>query len=120
MAAWILGSSRRNDIRGTHVIHWLSVPPCVVLICLWNLGVKSVSMLQNSCGPLLNLHNSELISKSQTKTIHMPMRYSGQLLTILALAFTFCNNHFHSIYVCNTQSKDCIHLVVLSGSRTVE
>lgn len=96
MVAWILKGSRKNDFMGMHIVHWLSIPPYVVIAVLLNLSVGCVLTFQISCDPLLNFHYSELILKTQTKAIHycqnaMPMRYFDHLLTILALAFAFCN-----------------------------
>lgn len=89
-------SKSRNDVKGTHLVWYLSMPLYVVLVCLLNLGVGSISLLQNSCTHLLNMSYFGLISKTHIKAIHrfqntIPTRYSGKSLIILALVFTFCN-----------------------------
>lgn len=68
----------------------------VVLAGLPNLGVGSVMTLQKSCRPLLNSRRFDLISQTQTNSIHHCQNtthtmHSGQSLAILALAFAFCN-----------------------------
>lgn len=68
VAAWILWGDRRKDLTETHVAHWLSVLPYMVLACLSNLGMGISLILQNSCCPLLNLCHFELISKNPDKS----------------------------------------------------
>lgn len=90
-------NSRLNDVAGTHVALWLGVPLLEILPDA-SLGVGSVSILQNSCGPQLNSRHFGLKFKTQTNAIHYcqntpPTRHPGQLLTILVLAFSFCNNY---------------------------
>lgn len=70
VATGILRGSGRNDVTGTNVAGCLSL--------FLNLGVGSQSMLQNSCGSLLN--SRRLLA--QTKAIHQcqkitPSRHSG-------------------------------------------
>lgn len=50
----ILRDSCRNLAGRVYIACWLSVPLHVVMVCVSNLGIGSVSMFQNSCSSLLN------------------------------------------------------------------
>lgn len=111
VATCILRSSERNDVRGTHVVRWLSVSPPMFLVGPSAPGVERISTLQNFHGPMLNSRRFVLISKTQEKAIHRcqnttPTRHSAQSLPILAPAFTFCNiTSFFSKYIVNIYFK---------------
>lgn len=54
MIECIIGESGRENFKWKYAAGWLSVPSCVHLAGLSNLGVGSLLTFQNFCGPLLN------------------------------------------------------------------
>lgn len=105
MESLVLRVSGGKDFKGTHAARWLIVPLRVVLACLSNMGVGSVSTLQHSFCPPLTSRRVGLISKTQTKKIYhrqntTSSRYSDHLMTILTPAIVFCNSlyEFNNIF----------------------
>lgn len=87
MVASILGDSRKKNLKGMDAHTWCSILPSVALVCLLNLGVENISMLQNSCKSstlhVLILYPELRQIQPLTVKISYP-RYSDQSLAILA------------------------------------